>query len=220
MDGRTEKTKQGMESYPLCWPEAQPRAERQENSAFNTGFVKCRDLLFWEVQRMGGKEVIVSTNIPLTRDGQPKANYSPRDTGVAVYFTRKKKSYVFACDKYVRVHDNMLAIAKTIAALRGIERWGARNMMEQAFSGFLRLPEKAVETWRAVLEFTPEQLVSLDLVEARFRSLMRSYHENGSNPDREKYEAIVEARRQARHELGGLGEGCAGQFSEMVQQAQ
>ncbi len=198
----TERTKRGIEAFPLSWPEGEPRAERQEHSKFDTGFVKCRNLLFDEIRRMGGAEAIVSTNIPLMRDGQPRANYTPHDTGVAVYFTRKKKSYVFACDKFVRVQDNMLAIAKTIEALRGIERWGASNMMERAFEGFLRLPEKAVETWRAALDFSPDQLINLDIVETRFKSLVRTYHESGHNPNRERYEQIVAARAQARKELG------------------
>jgi hypothetical protein len=194
-------TQRGIEAYPLCWPQGQQRAARQVLSNFDTGFVKCRELLFAELRRMGASGVIVSTNIPLMRDGQPRANYAPNDTGVAVYFKRKNKDFVFACDKYRVLKDNMLAIAKTIEALRGIERWGAGEMMERAFTGFLRLPDKAIEVWRAVLEFAPEQAVSLDLVEARFKSLIRTYHEHGTAPDREKYERVVEARNQARKEL-------------------
>lgn len=198
----TERTKKGIEAFPLFWPEGQPRAERLQHSKFDTGFEKCRNSLFWEIQRMGGRDAIISTNVPLTRDGMPRANFTPADSGVAVYFTRKGKSYVFACDKYFAMKDNMLAIAKTIEALRGIERWGASNMMEQAFSGFLRLPEKSVETWREALEFVPEQVINLDLVEARYKSLIRAYHESGTNPDRERLEAVVAARNQARKELG------------------
>jgi hypothetical protein len=46
----------------------------------------------------------------------------------------------FACDKWRDVYDNIYAIGKTIEALRGIERWGTGDMVEQAFTGFVALP--------------------------------------------------------------------------------
>jgi hypothetical protein len=172
-----------------------------ESSKFDTPFVKARETLFWEVRRMGGKNVILSSNIPLLRDGMPRANYTPSDPGVAVYFKRKDKEVVFACDKYKTVADNIWSIVKTIAALRGIERWGASEMMDRVFTGFARLPEKAVETWRAILEFKPHDQVSLDLVEARFRSLVKMYHPDGGTPDADRFQKVTEARNQARREL-------------------
>jgi hypothetical protein len=38
------------------------------------------------------------------------------------------------------INRNIYAIAKTIEALRGIERWGSGSMVEQAFTGFVTLP--------------------------------------------------------------------------------
>ncbi len=49
----------------------------------------------------------------------------------------------FACDKWDQVEDNLYAIAKTIEALRGIERWGTGDMVEQAFTGFVSLPSNS-----------------------------------------------------------------------------
>ena len=176
-----ESTKHGIEAFPLSWPADQPRRERMEHSKFATPFVKARRELFWEIQRMGGRNVVFSSNVPLMRDGLPRANYTPADPAVAVYFSRKGKDVVFACDKYKVVADNIWAIVKTIEALRGIERWGAAEMMDRAFAGFARLPEKAVETWREALEFKPHDQVSLDLVEQRFRSLVKTYHPDGGH---------------------------------------
>lgn len=62
------------------------------------------------------------------------------DHGVAVYFEREGKQMVFACDRWDRVQDNLRAIHKTIEAMRGVERWGASDMMERAFSAFEALP--------------------------------------------------------------------------------
>jgi hypothetical protein len=75
---------------------------------------------------MGGTGVILSTNIPLRNDGLPYANSrEPNDPGVAVYFRYQKRDLCFACDAYTSVRENAYAIAKTVEALRGIERWGA-----------------------------------------------------------------------------------------------
>ena len=76
----------------------------------------------------------VLRGIRLRLDGLPYSNQTPpADKGVAVYFTHKKQAMCFACDRWDRVQDNIYAIAMTIQALRGIERWGSGSMVEQAF---------------------------------------------------------------------------------------
>jgi hypothetical protein len=142
------------EAYPLYWPEGWKRTAYREDSRFKTGFGAARKYLFEELERMGASKVILSTSIPLRNDGMPRANMRPDggDTGVAVYFERKGKPMVFACDKFKKSEDNIYAIAKTIDAMRGIERWGASDMMERAFSGFKALPSTtAGESWWSIL---------------------------------------------------------------------
>lgn len=90
---------------------------------------------------MGGRNVVVSTNKPVRKDGGVYANArEPEDPGVAVYFERDGDRVCFACDQYDRVWKNMRAIAKTIEAMRGIERWGSKEMLDRAFTGFAALP--------------------------------------------------------------------------------
>lgn len=85
----------------------------------------------------------ISTNLPMRNDGLPYSNArEPDDPGVAVYFHLDRKPTVFCCDKWTRVADNLAAIAATIGALRGIERWGVTEA-NRAFTGFAALPEKA-----------------------------------------------------------------------------
>jgi len=142
------------ESYPLYWPLGWKRTTNREHSRFKTGFGVARKKLFQELDRMGATNVILSTAIPLRNDGLPRANMEPDkgDTGVAVYFKRRGKDMVFACDKYRQTSDNIYAIVKTMDAMRGIERWGASDMMERAFSGFKALPsETAGESWWTIL---------------------------------------------------------------------
>lgn len=164
------------EAYPLYWPEGWKRSKWRESSRFKTGFGAARNLLFAELGRMGAARVVLSTNIPLRNDGLPRANMRPDggDPGVAVYFKRNGKDMVFACDKYVDTCDNIYAIAKTIDAMRGIERWGASDMMERAFAGFKALNSSNERGWWDVLGVP--RGVSRDVIEANFRRLLRQRH--------------------------------------------
>ncbi len=109
----------GISAYPLYWPEGWKRSRHQENSKFKSGFGAARDEMLREIERLRGKysrkEPILSTNVGLRQDGLPYANQrEPEDSGVAVYFEYNKQQMCFACDKYSRVWENMVAIRKTI----------------------------------------------------------------------------------------------------------
>lgn len=159
--------KQAIDAYPLHWPQGRPRTKVPVESRFgrrrwsmeggcqNTlTNGRARDLVISELNALGAKSIIVSTNIRLRNDGIFYASApEPEDSGVAVYFQLKGRQMVFACDQWRTVKENAWAIAKTIEALRGIERWGSGDMLERAFSGFLALPSGAgaTRTWREVL---------------------------------------------------------------------
>lgn len=84
--------------------------------------------------------VIISTNVPLRKDGVPYSNQrQPIDGGAAIYFKIKDRPRVLAVDKWNRVEDNLWAIAKDIEAQRGRIRWGV-GTLEQAFAGYTALP--------------------------------------------------------------------------------
>jgi hypothetical protein len=83
----------------------------------------------------------------------------------------------FACDAYVTVRENAWAIAKTIEALRGIERWGASDMMERAFRGFTALPASVPtpsEDWWDALECRRD--ASIDTINSQYRVRTRTAH--------------------------------------------
>ncbi|MBD3609597.1 MAG: hypothetical protein HUJ30_03520 [Gammaproteobacteria bacterium] len=114
----------------------------------------------------------------------------------------------FACDRWDLIQDNIHSIGKTIEALRGIERWGASDMMARAFSGFTALPspeQVQSETWRDVLQMgnrlpheTDEDV--LNMAERHYKLLRSDYHpDKGGNPD--MFRKVNEAIKQARKEL-------------------
>lgn len=152
-------------AYPLQWPAGRPRTKPWEvtYSRFDTTPGKAQREMLVEIQRMGGDDIIVSTNQRVKRDGTLYAvdlNKTPDDAGVAVYFTRKGDRVCFCCDLYARVWENMRAIGKTIEAMRGIERWGSAEMLDQAFTGFTALPSpdsvtESQSAWWTVLDVSP-----------------------------------------------------------------
>jgi hypothetical protein len=188
------------EAYPLYWPNGWKRSKYKERSRFKTGFGSARNLLFAELARMGASKIVLSTNVPLRNDGLPRANMRPDggDSGVAVYFKRNGKDMVFACDKFYEACDNIYAIAKTIDAMRGIERWGASDMMERAFAGFKALTSATERDWWDVLQVN--RICSREVIESNFRSLLRSRHPDAGG----SHEAMIElnaARTRALQEV-------------------
>ena len=198
-----------VESFPLYWPVAWPRTKNRTRSQFTTNFEKSRKGLFRELDLLGAESVVLSTDIPLRNDGFPYANCRmPEDPGVAIYFLYKKKSMVFACDQYERIHENIQAVKKTIEALRGIERWGASDMLERAFQGFTALPapDDTKEKWFNVLKINYQLLkqatpagVKSSLKDAYLKQIKISHPDVGGTHD--MILKINEAYEQGQKEL-------------------
>lgn len=187
--------------YPLTWPTGWKRtpAHLRRRSNFKTSADKAMCNVMRELDLLGARRVIVSSNLKLRNDGLPYAS-QPRcsDEGIAIYFVRKGKDMVFACDQYDRREDNIHAIGLSIGALRGLERWGASDMMERAFTGFTALPPPF--DWRTVLGFLPGEHPSLDVVEQHYRDLIKGIHPDQGG-DNDAFVDLNVARDLARKEL-------------------
>ena len=194
-----------IEAYPLYWPEGRPRTpahRRRPHPAFKGTFAKYRDRLMWQVGMLGGRHPILSTNLSLRNDGLPYANLrEPDDPGVALYFDYKTKPMCFAADHFKYIRENIHAIELTIAAIRSIERYGASDMMERAFKGFVAIPEKAGEYWREVLDIPAEAKVDAAHIEKAFRSFAHIYHpDKGGTID--EWHRLIQARENALRDIG------------------
>src|SRR4051812_33906231 len=92
---------EGAEAYPLHWPAGWPRTRYPKGARFEASFASTRDSLFKQIKLLGGMHIVLSTNVSLRRDGIPLAGQrQPTDKGVAVYFLRRNRQMVFACDRW------------------------------------------------------------------------------------------------------------------------
>jgi hypothetical protein len=190
------------DAYPLQWPQGWTRSSHPRVSKFKTTGGKAHKFLLEELHRLGATGIVVSTNVPLKADGTMRQDREPIDSAVAVYFQRDGKQTVFACDQFDTVAENIQAIAKTIEAMRGIERWGAGEMMERAFSGFKGLPAQASEgedCWK-VLDLPP--MSPANLVILVHRDMIRKLHAKQSAS--EAFSRINVARDDALRALKAM----------------
>jgi hypothetical protein len=187
--------------YPLSWPPGFPRTEYPAQSRFDTPEERVKRNLEQQLYLLDATNIVVTTNVELRRNGRPYANQRISDTGVAVYFTRKGREQAVACDKWDSIRDNLQGVAKTIEALRGIDRWGTGEMVDAAFQGFTAIPASASagtpvrpkRLWYEVLGVSPE--APREVIEAAGKAMQRKTHPDagGRDAELEVQEAIREA---------------------------
>lgn len=211
-------------AFPLAWPAGWPRTDpaarrfslpggRGNTPSWDRGLAR----LGRELDRLGAGDVVVSTNQPLRRDGQPAAARGRLDDpGAAVYFTRAGRRLVLAQDGFELLADNLRSIALAIEHLRGLERHGGDAIMERAFTGFAALPPPAAgdraaggaplyvataaADWRRVLG---AGVFSLAEAEARYRRLARERHPDMPGGSAAAMTELNAAILAARLDFGG-----------------
>lgn len=161
------------------------------------------DRLEDQLERLGAQAVVLSTNLELRLNGQPRAGQKdPADPGAAVWFNLGKKRMVLACDKWVRVADNIAALSAHIRAIRSVENFGV-GTMEQAFEGYRTLEDWSggEMPWKRVLGFGADSHPSLAEVESKYRTRMKEIHPDMSGQSGLQAAQLNNAIRQARAEL-------------------
>lgn len=182
----------GPSAYPLAWPPGWPRMQYRHpwpTSPKPTVDKALRELQD-ELRRFGAKGIVLSSNCSLGND-------NPRDPGVAAYCTYDGQQIAIPCDRWDSVAGNLRAITKTIEAMRGIERWGAKHMVRAMFQGFAALPAPVVpDDWRGLLG-NPATLVD---AEVAYRERIRSAHPDAGGTHAQAA-ALNAAIARAREEL-------------------
>ena len=157
------------------------------------------DRVLSELERFGfGRDdIVISTNLPVRLDGLPRSDArNPDDPGAAVYWQERAGARrVIAIDQYLRVADNLAAIAATLEAMRAIERHGSAQILERAFTGFAALPAPEARGWRQVMGLN-ELETDIVVIRAAFRKLAAERHPDrltGSHDDMAELNAALAA---------------------------
>lgn len=186
------------DAYPLQWPAMWQRTAKRQHARFDTTFGAARDGLLNELRLLGARDVVISSNVPTRKDGLPYATWrDPDDPGVCAYFTLDGEDRALPCDRWLTVKDNLRALQHTVAALRGLDRWGSPGLVNAAFAGFAALPagNTAGDAWWTVLGLHPS--ASQVDIDAAYKQLARETHPDAGG-DTEAFIAVQEAYRQAR----------------------
>lgn len=181
------KTLASIQAYPLQWPLGWQRTKPPRRSPYKLPLERALQELTTELRLFRAKDFVVSCNVRPRLTGLPPGGAAPSDPGVAVYWEDVKgRPRVMACDAWESVRGNVRAIAITINALRQIERSGASQLLERAFTGFAALPADASPSaWRTVFGWPDGEPVTLETVSTRYRTLARIRHPDagGSHED-------------------------------------
>ncbi len=193
------------EAYPLSWPLGYKRTLPQKRiySRFIQSPARAQSFLRDELSRLGGKKLIISTNIKVRADGYLYAEMMKKkteDPGVAIYFSYKDKEVAMCCDQYLLVWENMYALAKGIEGLRGMERWGVSEFLDRAFTGFPGLPAPgeiilANDIWQT-LGFSARPVHKTD-VEAAYKRQAMIVHPDKPGGSVEAFQLLQTAYKQA-----------------------
>lgn len=184
-------------AYPLAWPPGWPRTEGYRREKWPAAGVtlagslkECQD----ELRRLGATNIVLSSDCTLGMT-------TPKDPGVVAYCLYDGMQAAIPCDRWNTVAGNLRAIAKTIEAMRGMERWGAKHMIKAMFQGFTALPEATAgqRPWHVVLGVSPK--VALATAEDFYRALAKKAHPDAPGGSHEKMAALNAAIAEARKVL-------------------
>lgn len=182
--------------YPLAWPAHRPRTpwHKQKSGKFTrdgkpVSMATAVDRVDVELTRLGASYPLLSTNVELRLDGQPRSGRSaPSDPGVCLYFSLKGEPFALACDTYSKVEQNVAALAAHLEATRAIERHGVATAAE-SLQAFTALPPPRTgailsQGWREVLALDPgfdglSHPQKLERIQQRYRQMAATRH-----PDR------------------------------------
>jgi len=196
--------------HPLDWPQGWPRAawgsrvdgrgrfQRQTTRERAWSFPAALDALIDELRRLGADQIVITTNVPVNRNGtRIEGRRPPDDPGVAVYFMLGGERRVMARDPFDRTEENLRTLTLAVAAMRALETHGGDYMSRQAFAGFTALPPP--KTWRDVLGVPAG--ATEDEINYAFRYLSKSAHPDVDGGSHARMAELSAARDAALKEL-------------------
>lgn len=127
------------------WPDARKQTPMSKRRSWPGKFLheETLRLLTYELTKAGasGQVVIEAfvTTQDVRQDGMLRSDSRPSAPGIVLRFTGRNGAVTMPCDRFSHWKDNLRAIAKTLEALRAIDRWGTTYSGEQ-YRGWTALP--------------------------------------------------------------------------------
>ncbi len=196
--------------YPLQWPDgfARTKSSDRRHSRFSdrgarpSPYEAAKGVLA-ELKLMHASHITITSTLPTRADGLPYADGRSDDPGIAVWAVMQGQERVFPCDVWHTHGENLRAIALSLNAMRGLERWGMAEVVQRTFAGFAALPAGGdaappprLRVWREVLSGVDGPLAAaewpvdmendelLAIAKARHRRLVKQHHPDvGGNAD-------------------------------------
>lgn len=186
-----------VEAYPLKWPQGWPRTVSPRRAPFrDKTLTRSEKDLMIELQRLKCRNIVINSNV--VRSAQPV------DRGVVAYFVKDGVEQCIPCDKWDLVEHNIWAISRTVNALRSIERWGAKSMVDAAFRGFTALPspdQVISKTPREIIGVT-EDMTDMEYITFKYKQKCKELHPDAGG-DVKEFQKLQEAYNDLQRELGG-----------------
>jgi hypothetical protein len=124
------------------WPGE--RTPERRSAPFRATYPQTLDLLEYELRHLGARDVIIQveglSRDDIRNDGWPRGQWKclQNRPGVIVSFESPKGAISMPCDKFQDWQDNLRAIAKSLEALRMVDRYGVTRGNEQ-YRGWAKL---------------------------------------------------------------------------------
>jgi hypothetical protein len=193
---------------PLDWPVGTPRTRlRADNYRFKVSLDTACHQLEDELRLLQAEDVVITSNAVLSRSGLPLSDQKRvADPGVAIYWRRKGRGHVMACDRWNSLRSNFRELGLALAALRRLQDSGVSEMVDRVFQGFLALPASTTpkRAWWEVLN-VPRETTNFDFVRVQYHAQLRTKHPDHGGTQEEFLE-LQEAYDAARRDLGGKDE--------------
>lgn len=202
---------------PPVWPGARHSFRRR--SPFKTpSWTRIAAMLDREIRHLGGRKVTLALELKrgafdLRQDGLLRADARPGPAVILGFIDQDGQQHNYPLDKYGYWQDNLYAIARSLEALRAVERWGFSKKVTRA--AFLALPGAGATTATLTLaeaasiiashsDIAAAQIMrSRENAAAAIRVAVGRTHPDRNEGDRTNYDFVSEARKVVIAHHGG-----------------
>src|SRR5260370_5130150 len=193
---------------PAVWPTGKRTpASEGRSSPFRASYSDTLRLLSYELNQLEAREPIVAEagyqGHEIRLDGLPRRGALPQDPAIILSFGSRFGPLRYGCDSYDEHDATLRAIARSLEALRAVDRYGVSKRGEQ-YAGWLALPaavdgfQGAEEAERFIREQAGGAGEALNLATAYRRAARKLHPDTSEHYDREAWHRLLLAREMVK----------------------